>query len=560
MFSVLSYIEYRRQSGKKEKERKERITDFLNKYTNELAEDKDKIILSASVATIDSNVHQGTWRPLAVLHAYTRRAVAIHAQVNCITELMFNDAEQWAAEIELDAMKKRGPLCGVPVSLKDTVAVAGYDATLGYASWVGKPIQRDSPLVRLLKDAGAILYVKTTIPTTLLSFESYSGLFGRTLNPHNKNYSPGGSSGGEAALLAAGGSRIGIGSDVAGSVRVPAHYSGVYAIRSSKGRFPIAGNASSMPGQEGVPAVCSPMARTLEDLESFWKAVFEMEPWNYDHTVLKMPWKPVGLDFRQKIGVMWDDGVVPLTPACRRALTTVINDLKQAGHEIVEFPAPSPVEGLEIASKLLLADGVKTVLKPLYDSEPNDPGMSAAAFWFQLPRILQRLYSLYIRYVRRDRIYAYLLNGFHQQTVDELYVLVKRREAYRAKWHEAWNEAGIDLLVTAPNALPAVPHKGMKTGWRACGYTFLFNLLDYTAGVMPITKVSALTDGLSPLDHVNLTNSIARDAYAQYDATKMDGLPVGVQIVGRRLEEEKVLAGMKLVQRLSSVPYELLEL
>ncbi len=146
-------------------------------------------------------------------------------------------------------------------------------------------MQKASPLVQLLRDAGAILYVKTTIPITLLSFESASDVFGRTTNPHNAKYSAGGSSGGEAALIAFGGSRVGLGTDVAGSVRIPAHYSGIYTIKAYHQRFPKYGNMTSIPGQEGVAATCSPMARSLEDLETFWKAVFEMKPWEYDPLV-----------------------------------------------------------------------------------------------------------------------------------------------------------------------------------------------------------------------------------------------------------------------------------
>lgn len=86
-------------------------------------------------------------------------------------------------------------------------------------------------------------------------------------------------------MIAFGGSRIGIGTDVAGSVRIPAHFCGIYSIKSSIGRFPKQGPTTSMPGQEGVPAICAPMAKTLEDLEMFWKAVVSMHPWEYDHSV-----------------------------------------------------------------------------------------------------------------------------------------------------------------------------------------------------------------------------------------------------------------------------------
>jgi Asp-tRNA(Asn)/Glu-tRNA(Gln) amidotransferase A subunit family amidase len=100
------------------------------------------------------------------------------------------------------------------VSLKDTVNVEGYDACIGYSAWTRKPALQDSGLVRCLKDAGAIPFVKTNVPTSLLSFESYNDVWGRTTNPHNKDYSPGGSTGGESALLAAGGSIIGVGEDL----------------------------------------------------------------------------------------------------------------------------------------------------------------------------------------------------------------------------------------------------------------------------------------------------------------------------------------------------------
>jgi Asp-tRNA(Asn)/Glu-tRNA(Gln) amidotransferase A subunit family amidase len=146
-------------------------------------------------------------------------------------------------------------------------------------------MEKDSALVCLLRDASAVPFVKTNVPITLLSFESYSDVFGRTTSPHRSTHSPGGSTGGEAALLAYGGSRLGIGTDVAGSVRVPAHYSGVYTIKASTGRFVKTGSASSMPGQEGVGPVYSPMTRTLEDLEMFWKAIISMKPWTYDPTV-----------------------------------------------------------------------------------------------------------------------------------------------------------------------------------------------------------------------------------------------------------------------------------
>jgi Asp-tRNA(Asn)/Glu-tRNA(Gln) amidotransferase A subunit family amidase len=226
------------------------------------------------------NVQSGDLEAAQVLLAYSRMALRAHRVTNCLAEIMIADAQQWAIECN-----KTGPLAGMPVSLKDTVGVAGWDSCIGYSASVGNPIQKDSAVVRLLKDAGAVPFVKTNVPVTLLSFETSNDVFGVTTNPHNAAYSPGGSSGGEGALLAFGGSRIGIGEDVGGSVRVPSHFSGTYTIKSSMNRFLKAGCVGSIPGQEGIPAIYSPMARTLEDLETFWKAVVSMKPWEYDHSV-----------------------------------------------------------------------------------------------------------------------------------------------------------------------------------------------------------------------------------------------------------------------------------
>ncbi|KLO09407.1 amidase signature enzyme [Schizopora paradoxa] len=541
---VFAYWKHLSSCRLKQRERDERIEALPKAYREPLS-DEDVKILESPISTLRSNVQNGTWTTSRVLLAFGRQALRAHKRTNCLTEVMISSAEEWAPKANLS-----GPLAGVPVSLKDSFSVAGWDACIGYSAWVGKTMQKDSPLVRLLRDAGAILYVKTTIPITLLSFESASDVFGRTTNPHNSKYSAGGSSGGEAALIASGGSRVGLGTDVAGSVRVPSHYSGIYTIKASHQRFPKYGNMTSIPGQEGVAATCSPMARSLDDLETFWKAVFEMKPWDYDHLCLEIPWRGVELPKKIKFGIMWDDGVVPASPACNRAVVLVRDSLKSMGHEVVDFTPPDPYEGLKIASQLILADAGKTVLKPIRRGEWNDPGMVNARKWFTLPSIFKTLYVWWVRYVKRDEIYAGLLEGWREKTMEEYLALVARRNSYQGLWFETWKAAGIDFLISAPNALPAVPHDGMREGFKACGYSFLFNMLDYSAGVLPVTKVDKALDALDPQIAAQILrkNAVARGAYKLYDAEKMHGLPVGVQVVGKKLQEEKVLEGMKIVE------------
>lgn len=167
----------------------------------------------------------------------------------------------------------------------DTVDIVGRDTTIGFSRNVGHPAMTSSAIVRLLQDAGAIIHVKTTVPSGLLSLETVSDLFGRTTNPYDQERTSGASTGGGASLVASGGSKIEIGSDVAGSVRIPAHWCGIWSLKGSVGRFPTWGSVSSMQGLEGIQIVTAPLAASLADLDEFWKRVVMAEPWRYDHTV-----------------------------------------------------------------------------------------------------------------------------------------------------------------------------------------------------------------------------------------------------------------------------------
>ncbi|KAI4130123.1 MAG: hypothetical protein LQ338_001898 [Usnochroma carphineum] len=535
-------------SKQKQLQRSDRIANLPLEYHGPLSA-YERELLKTPIEDLVQDVHKGVIKPIHILRSYGKVAIKAHAKTNCLTEVMIRPgAEKWVEDVNLN-----GPLAGIPVSLKDSVAVGGFDVSVGYSRNTGRPYAEDGSMVRILKDAGAIPYVKTNLPITLLSFESANDVWGRTTNPHNTDYSPGGSTGGESALLAYGGGRIGIGSDVAGSVRVPAHFAGIYSLRCSVGRWPKVGMNTSMPGQEGIPSVFSPMARALPDLVYFTKSMIGMKPWEYDHSVHPIPWRSDVYDSTKdqktlRIGVMQSDGVVSPSPACLRALETATAALTNAGHTITPVSPPSPSRALILASSLLNADGCRTFLSYFRTGEWIDPGASQMSFYISLPRPIRYLHYLYTRYIRRDPLWADLLREFRERSAYEQWQLVAKREAYKAEWHSWWrDEARIDVLLCPPNATPAVPHGGMRDAVAACGYTFLFNLLDYTAGVVPVTHVDRELDALPEGFDVRGMNGAARGAYKHYDAGKMHGLPVGVQVVGRRLEEEKVLAVMERV-------------
>lgn len=554
MIPPFDAIEHWNACKRKKNERAARLASLPRPYLHPLSP-RERGILDESIDDLVHNVQNGETAAVDVLRAYGKVAVKAQEKTNCLTEVMIKEAEEW---IDRGEINLKGPLAGIPVSLKDSISVGGFDSSVGYSRNTGKPMKEDGAMVKLLKDAGAVPFVKTALPITLLSFESFNDVWGRCLNPHNTNYSPGGSTGGEGALLAFGGSRIGIGSDVAGSVRCPAHYSGCYSLRCSTGRWPKLGMSTSMPGQEGIPSVFSPMARTLKDLTYFTRSFIQIQPWKYDQSVHPIIWRShVEDEFKEKkilkVGIMRTDTVVDPSPACARALDMAAQALKAEGHEVFNITPPNPYEALVIASNLLNADGTRTFRSFFRTGESDDPGAKQFGRYMRLPRWIKWFYWMYWKYIKRDEVWAGLLEHWHEKSAYENWQWVTKREAYKVRWHEWWNTFGnngdgMDFILTPPNATPAVPHGGMREAASACGYTFLFNLLDYSCGIIPVTHVDPKCDMLSPAVKVKKMNAVAQGAYKHYDALKMAGLPVGVQIVGRRLQEEKVLACMQRVE------------
>jgi Asp-tRNA(Asn)/Glu-tRNA(Gln) amidotransferase A subunit family amidase len=277
-----------------------------------------------------------------------------------------------------------------------------------------------------------------------------------------------------------------------------------------------------------------------------------MQPWKYDYTVHPVAWrdeaaKQVRETKALRFGVMRTDGIVEPSPACARGLEMVVSALKDKGHECVDVSPPDTYEALRLASRLLNSDGCETFSRFFRTGETCDPGAAQMRFYARLPRWIKRLYAWWVRYVRRDAIWAGLLEGWGPVSAEQQWRLVAQREAYRARFFEWWNhDVKVDFVLTVPNATPAVPHDGMHDAVSSCGYTFLWNLLDYSAGVLPITKVDRDEDKWT--GKLKDLNGVARGAYMHYDANKMHGLPVGVQIVGGRLCEERVLAAMEVVE------------
>lgn len=165
------------------------------------------------------------------------------------------------------------------------------------------------------------------------ALETVSNLWGRTLNPFNTDLSSGGSSGGEGALNGCSGAPIGIATDIGGSIRAPASFNGLYGIRPTSRRFSYKGNALGFTGQAAILSSIGPIGRSLRDIELILKVWNAYEPWNYDPVVAPIKWQPAPVPTKATIGVMYWDEVVMPHPPMQRAVKTVVEKLKAAGHE-----------------------------------------------------------------------------------------------------------------------------------------------------------------------------------------------------------------------------------
>ncbi|KAG6810989.1 hypothetical protein H0H92_009528 [Tricholoma furcatifolium] len=553
MFSFFS-IPHRDACTRKQTERQAALNALPPVYSTPLSLTEQKIH-SLSLAQLVSESKAGNIVPADIMLTYAKKAVAAQAATNCLTDFMFDEAMHIPAVANLphntddglDSTRDRS-LLGVPISIKDTIDIAGHDTTIGFSRNTNRPVAISSAIVRLLQDAGALVHAKTTVPAGLLGLETSSDVYGRTSNPYKSTHVAGASTGGGAALVACGGSKIEVGSDLAGSVRIPAHFCGIWSLKGSAGRFPSWGNQSPMDGLEGLQLVASPMAGSLEDLDEFWKRVVMAKPWEYDHTCHPIPWRNVDLreDGRKlKWGIMLEGGAVPITPACKRALSMVATALRKQGHEVVEFMPPDLEHGLNIAYQLLFSDGGEQLRSQVSPGESLSKASSSVLDLLALPKAFKQFLAYLTR--KSDPASASLLRIMNGKTVTELRTITAQREAYRARWHERWREDGLDFVITVPHPFPAFKHgESEKVNLMTASFTTIFSLLDYTAGVLPVTHVDKELDAL-PADF-KPSSPLSTLAYSAYDVEGMHGLPLGVQIVGRRLEEERVLEAMKIVQ------------
>lgn len=443
----------------------------------------------ASASRLAGAIRSREVSSLEVVQACLDRIAAVNPKLNAVVQLRGESALAEAADADraLARGEARGPLHGVPITLKDshdTVACVSTWGTPGRARFV--PREDATAAGRLLR-AGAILLGKTNTPEFTLSFETDNPVYGRTANPYDLGRTPGGSSGGAAATLAAGGSPLDLGSDTGGSIRLPAHFCGIAGIRPTSGRVPRTGHAIGWGGLVQSLTSLGPMARFVEDLALALPLV--SGPDGRDPHVVPMPLgDPADVDLGGlRVALHSDNGIETPTEAIREAVRAAGRLLEGAGARVEELRPPGIEETLELFMGLMTADG-GAWLRLLLERAGTPPEASS------------------LRLLAEPRP----VSG------DALARLLERWDRFRSRML-GFAEVH-DLILCPPSARAALPHGSERTSVPCFTYTMTWNLTGWPGAVVRA-------------------------------GTSAEGLPVGVQLVARPWREDVALAAAALVER-----------
>ncbi|GFO03927.1 fatty-acid amide hydrolase 1-like [Plakobranchus ocellatus] len=503
-------------------------------------------IIKKSVEDLRQALKSGSLSALEVLHAFQKEALRVTQDTNSVVEPIM-EAEALAKALDASPGFK-GLLHGIPVSIKENVALKGYDFTAGMAGGIGKDCEEDSVIVKVIKLQGAVPFVRTNIPQTMLSYDCSNPLYGTTCNPQDLSRTPGGSSTGEGALIGGGGSIMGIGGDIGGSLRAPAEFCGIYTLKPTWDRISRKGLMSHTRGNLAVRPVQGPMARDFDSLLLLSKAImsppmYELDPTLPDHPFDTMEYeKTTAL----RIGFYTFDGIFQCQPANVRAVMTAKTALEAAGHEVVHFDFPTIIDGGFQPGRhyirLVTADKLAR-LRKLMAYDKMEPRVKMYLRFGQLPVWFCKAAKFIVGL--KDRVLPVVFDtaiGFG--SMEEYFQCVEGLEEFRDKFLIAWQSLDLDAVICPvfPGPAPTRDIAGLMT--PAGTYCWLYNSLNYPSGVVPVTKVTQ-EDVDKAFDPKVFKPQNVYEKLLLKSAKGSQGLSVGVQCVGLPHREEMCLRVMR---------------
>ncbi|HTB98653.1 MAG TPA: amidase [Terracidiphilus sp.] len=295
---------------------------------------KPDLVLQSATQQLDS-LRTGRLSISELAEAHIAQIARLNPQINAFADF---DADRVRAEaLRLQSQPVRGPLHGLPVTIKSSISTAGYKCELGSHLHAGDIPREDAVVVARLRAAGALVLGTTSCPELLMAYETDNLLYGRTANPWDLARTPGGSSGGESAAIAAGMSAAGLGSDSGGSVRVPAHFTGICSLKPTPGRFPAGGHLPSNVGPFAILGAIGPMARSIADITLLFRILCAQDPNEPNSPPIAYRERALEELRAHTIGFFEDDGLVPVTPETRAAVQSAAKALRDVGFRVEPF-------------------------------------------------------------------------------------------------------------------------------------------------------------------------------------------------------------------------------
>ena len=434
--------------------------------------------------------------PLELVKEHLSRIERLNPRLNAFVTV---DAERALAQARAAGQAimdgaELGPLHGVPVTIKSSIDVAGLLTESGSRLRAGSMATEDAPLVVRLKAAGAIVLGNTNVPEMLMAYETDNLLRGRTNNPWDLARTPGGSSGGESAAIAAGLSAAGVGSDGGGSIRVPAHFTGICGLKPTPGRIPSTGHFPPAVGPFSLLGVVGPMARSVADVALLFELL--AGPDDGDPAAAPAPQQhPSHAEVKATVvGYFEEDDAIPVTPETRAAVRVAADALQRAGIETRPFRPRGLARARDLWWVLFGLSGALVLGPALAGREPElSPilrefrGLVAAEPPLSAERLMQA-------WMGRDELRRDLL--VQMREVPVFLCPVCSLPAFRHGEREWSIEGSTVCYLREPDVMT---------------YSQWFNLLGNPALVVPVGRSA-------------------------------EGLPIGVQVVGRPYEEERLLA------------------
>ncbi|KAM8930075.1 vitamin D3 hydroxylase-associated protein-like isoform 2-T2 [Pelodytes ibericus] len=516
------------------------------RYKSQNADVDSGRILSLPLLELVEQLKKGSVTPESALYVYIEKALEVNKELNCLTDFL---PECEAQLQEVKKQSEKGLLYGVPISLKDHVGYKGHDSHCGLVHFLGVLEKEDSVIVQVVKKQGAIPFVKTNVPQSMINFDCSNSIYGQTVNPHNHKKTSGGSSGGEAALIAGGGAILGIGTDVLGSIRMPCSFCGICGLKPSGNRLSSLGFSTPVSGMKSAIMMPGPMAKDVDSLALFMKAVLCEDMFRLDPTVPPLPFKDeiYNSSKRLTIGFYDTDGYFLPSPAMRRAVQETKTLLEEAGHKLVPFTPPRMEYALnELCIRGFFADG-GTTLVDKFDVDIVDNNLKQQILLYKIPVLVKKIMSFFMRPVF-PRIANHVNAHCGVGSVKELWKHNAAIKEYRCQYISEWKKLGMDALL-CPMLGPAFNIGCPGKIFAGFCFTMLFNILNLPAGVLPVTT-------LTPEDEEELKHykGYYNDPWDKEVIKGMEdgvGLPVAVQCVALQWQEEQCLRLMKEVENVT---------